>query len=153
MAIRPVGAMPPGMRLLTIDTSGGERRLRPGARKVSWHAPLLAVIDRDAYVPTLFSGIITVRVVPELRRSSSPNGWRYPSLADLVDGYGRRDDPAAALADGFGGRIYWLGWETKFDYVLVEHYGRRPAALPANLLPVAASAVADLYRIDAAIRP
>jgi hypothetical protein len=148
-----MGALPRGMRLLTADTSGGEHRLRAGARKVSWHAPLLAVIDRDAYVPTLFSGIITVRVVPELRRSSSPNGWRYPSLADLADGYGRRDDPAVDLADGFGGRIYWWGWETKFDYVLVEHYGRRPASLPANLRPVATSAVADLYRIDAAIKP
>jgi hypothetical protein len=142
-----LSVMPLGMRLLTIDTANREHRLRPGARTVSWHAPLVAVIDRDAFVPTLFGGILEVKPLPAMRRSTSPNGWRYPTLAAVMAGYGQRDDPTVDLGDGFGGRIYWIGWEEKFDYVMIEHYGRRPTTVPAMLQPVATSEVVDLYRI------
>jgi hypothetical protein len=148
-----LAAMPRGMRLLTVDAVWHDHRLRAGAQTVSWHAPVLAVIDRNAFVPTLFTGALTVQMAPGSHRSSTPTGFRYPSLADVLDSQGRRDDPAVDLGDGFGGRIYWWGWERNFDYVLIEHYGRRPAALPAILRPVSTSDVADLYRIDPAGGP
>jgi hypothetical protein len=66
---------------------------------------------------------------------------------------GRRDDPAGDKGNGEGLRIYWMGWENKFNYVLIRHFGNRPAALPANLRLVATSSVADLYRIDRTISP
>ncbi len=145
-----VSTMPRGMRLLVVNASGPVHSLAPWS--TTWHMAMVAVIDRDAFVPTLFTGLSTVRPAPELRDSSTPNG-RPISLSDLADGLGRRDGPAGAESSGTGQRIYWLGWEAKFDYVLIEHFDNRPSMLPANLRQVATSSVADLYRIDNTIIP
>ena len=146
-----VGTMPRGMRMLVVDTSLPRLSMVP-----PWatrHIAMAAVIDRDAFVPYLFTNFTTVRPTPELRDSSTPTGVAL-SLPDLVDGLGRRDGPAGATkGDGLGKRIYWFGWEDKFDYVLIQHFGNRPATLPANLRQVATSSVADLYRIDKTIIP
>lgn len=141
-------SLPRGVRLLTIDVSDGDRRLRDGAMNVSWHAPLLAVIDRDALVPTLFTMLMVVKFAPDFRQSTTDTGWPYPSLHDLVAGYGGKDDPAGDRSAPGGGRVYWTGWENKFDYVMIEHYRHQAGALPAILKLVARSEVADLYKID-----
>ena len=140
-------AMPKGMRLLTVDASqAGHERLPPLIR-VTFHAPLVAIIDRDAFSPTLFTGLMTVKPKPEFKLSSTPNGYPYPGLADLIDGYGA-SDPMGDLPSGKGGRVYWMGWERHFDYVLVTHYGSTPTGLPKVLRLISSSPVADLYEID-----
>jgi len=113
---------------------------------------MVAVIDRDAFVPNVFTGLSTVRPAPALKTSSTPNGPPL-HMADLDDGFGRNDDSTGDNANGRGGRIYWLGWEAKFDYVLIEHFGNRPARLPSVLRLTATSPVADLYRIDTTVSP
>ena len=143
-----VSAMPKGMRMLTIDVSGTENQGHSGSTHVSSHAPLVAVIDRDAFAPTLFTGLGTVKPKPELKNLSTPDGYPYPELADLVRGYGKAVDLSVDIPSGKGGRNYWLGWEHNFDYVLVMHYGMRPARLPEVLRLAASSNVADLYAID-----
>ena len=139
---RVISAMPEGKRLLTVEQLG------PDSMHLTRHAPLVALIDRDAFVPTLFTGIGTVKPAPEVKMLSTPPGSPYPDLAALVDGYGRAIDPTGDIPSGRGGRIYWLGWERNFDYVLVMHYGSRPPKLPEVLRLVASSSVADLYAID-----
>ena len=139
-----VAAMPRGKRLLLMDTATAGRALPYWA---TLHIGMVAVIDRDAFVPNLFTGQGTVRPAPAMRASSTPYGPPL-SVADLMDGLGRTDDPAGDTGDGMGGRVYWLGWQGKFDYVLIEHFGSRPAVPPGVLRLVASSSVADLYRID-----
>jgi hypothetical protein len=95
----------------------------------------------------MFTGQGTVRPAPTMRNASTPHGPPLP-LPELMDGLHRKDDPAGAQGNGLGGRIYWLDWQHKFDYVLIEHFGTPPAALPGVLRLVATSPVADLYRID-----
>ena len=143
-----ISTMPRGMRLLTIDVSRSSNPMRSDSVHVSYHAPLVALIDRDAFVPTLFTGLGTVKPKPELEMLSTPDGDPYPGLADLVDGYGKSADPSVDIPSGEGGRIYWWGWERNFDYVLVMHYGMRPTKLLDVLRLVASSDVADLYAID-----
>ena len=140
-----IAAMPRGMRLLTVET--GANLSAPNSTLVTFHAPLVAVIDRDAFVPTLSTGNGLVKPAPAFKESSSPMGSPYPDVADLVDGYGKLD-PKVDIPARIGERIYWLGWERKFDYVLVAHYGQRPPALPRNLRLVASSTAGDLYEID-----
>jgi len=140
--------MPVGMRLLTVDVSDDRRNTADQKMAATRHAPLLAVIDREAFVPTLFTGLSTVEPSRAMRASATPNGAPYPDLAQLVAGYQKLDDPNSDIPSGFGGRVYWLGWERKFDYVLVLHYGRRPNALPGHLRLVDSSEVADLYEIS-----
>jgi hypothetical protein len=136
-----VATMPRGMRLLLVDAARG--RLN---EDTTLHAGMVAVIDRDAFVPNLFTGTTIVSPVPALRMSSTPQGPPL-HMSDLGNGLGRSDDRAGEQAMG-GERIYWMGWEDKFDYVLIVHFGVRPAPMPANLRLVTTSSVADLYRID-----
>ncbi len=142
-----LSAMPKGMRLLTVDASQAGHERLPPSKRVTFHAPLVAVIDRDAFSPTLFTDIMTVKPKPEFKLSSTPNGYPYPVLADLIDSYGA-SDPTGDLPSGKGGRVYWMGWERHFDYVLVMHYGSTPTGLPKVLRLVSSSPVADLYEID-----
>ena len=142
-----IAEMPRGMRMLTIDTSTGARHLENNSMNITEHAPLLAIIDRDAFVPTLFTGLGTVKPTYELRASSTQNGFPYPTLDQFVDGYNNITNSTEDIPSGIGGRVYWLGWERKFDYVLVMHYGNRPRTLPKILRLVASSEVADLYAI------
>ncbi len=146
---RVVATMPRGERLLVVDPEADLPTDLPWTRL---HMSLVSVIDRDAFVPYLFTNFTTVRPVPSLRTSSTPTGTPL-SPADLVDGLGRSDDPSRDEGDGRGRRIYWMGWENKFDYVLVQHFGHRPMDLPTNLVLVTASPVADLYRIDHRTNP
>jgi hypothetical protein len=143
-----VSAMPRGMRLLPVDNVG--QSVLP--YRVTMQAAMVAVIDRDAFVPTLFTGLGTVHLTPAYQASGSPS---HPPLhvSDLFDGLGRADDSANDEGDGNGQRIYWLGWQSKFDYVLVRFIGSHPVPLPANLRLVATSPAASLYRIDNTFSP
>jgi hypothetical protein len=144
-----LSAMPKGKRLLTVHVSPTENQLGPNSTLVSGHASLVAVIDRDAFAPTLFTGIMTVKPKPEFRQLSTPRGSPYPDLGQLLDGYGVAS-PTTDIPAGVGGRNYWLGWELNFDYVLVTHYGNQPPPikLPDALRRVASSDVAELYAVQ-----
>jgi hypothetical protein len=140
-----LAAMPRGMRLLVAQSP-----ISPGdvpMRRATLHVALLAVVDRDAFVPYLFTSITTVRPAAAMLASSTPFGSPL-SLSDLQAGFGRKDEPGAAQGDGLGGRVYWMGWENKFDYLLYEHFGHRSPTLPANVRLVSTSPIADLYRIE-----
>ena len=145
---RVIDAMPPGQRLITVDASNG--RFVPGdpGLEVTPNVQSLAVIDRDAFVPSQFTGFGTLRTLPALRPLSSlSNNPAGVTLADLIDDYGRVDNPAVDVVTPLGGRVYSWGWENKFDYLLLEHFGNRPAKLPGELELVASSDLADLYAI------
>jgi hypothetical protein len=151
---RVLDAMPPGSRLLVMDEPGLQA---PGVSpNVFWHIPLMAVIDRAAFVPYLFTGFMTVHPRPGVQDASTPSG-RPLDLAELKDGLTHDAQPGAWAPDGRGGRIYWYGWPKKFDFLLVQHAGQHNAP-PGPVQLVAASEVADLYRIiqvdaEAARRP
>jgi hypothetical protein len=146
---RVLAALPPGSRLLVMDEPGLQA---PGVSpNVFWHIPLMAVIDRAAFVPYLFTGFMTVHPKAAVQDASTPSG-RPLDLAELRDGLTHDAKLGAWAADGRGGRIYWYGWPKKFDFLLVQHAGRH-SALPGPLQLVAASEVADLYRIMPAPSP
>jgi hypothetical protein len=143
---RVLAALPRGSRLLVMDETGlTEPGVSPNAL---WHIPLMAVIDRDAFVPYLFTGFMTVHPTDAVRDASTPSG-RPLDPAELADGLTHPNTPGATIPDGRGGRIYWYGWRQNFDFLLVQHAGHR-SPLPDFLQPVACSEVADLYKITPA---
>jgi hypothetical protein len=144
-----LAAMPRGMRLLVVQSPIARDEVP--MRRATQHVALLAVVDRDAFVPYLFTWFMTVRPAPAMLASSTPVGSPL-SLSDIQAGFGRKDSPGKPQGDGLGGRVYWMGWENKFDYLLYEHFGHRPPALPGAVRLVSASPVADLYRIERASR-
>jgi len=137
--------LPKGARLLVVDDES------PAPRRVTEplltdHAPLLATIERDAFVPYLLTGATPVVTRPAYRTASSPNAGPI-TMAQFRDGASRQD-PAGPLASyGYGGNVYWLGWQHKFNYVLIMNYGADEGTLPAGLRLVAQNEIGALYQV------
>jgi hypothetical protein len=138
--------MPKGARLLVVELADEAAPRRAVPALLTGHMPLVAVIDRDAFVPYLFTGASAVRFRPEAAEAGSSNGGPI-GMADLWDGMTKTDPPGGRLAFALGGQIYWRDWPRKFDYVLIEHFGADPGRIPGILRPVARNGMADLYRI------
>jgi hypothetical protein len=141
-----VSVLPLGSRLLVLDmpTACGVQRVAP--RDLTAHLAFVAAIDRDAFIPFLFTGTTPLQVRPALRNSASPIAEAV-SEAQLAEGLMQNDPPGGPPGYGWGGHVYWLGWPHKFDYLLVQHFGCAGFQPPAVVTLVERSAIADLYRI------
>ena len=141
-----VGHMPLGARLLPVQPDSRTGPLRYGPWRMTAQIAMVAVIDRDAFVPFLYSGLTTVRPRREFLNSSTPQGHPI-TLSDLTSSF-QYHGGSVMRYDGQGRRIYWLGWQDKFDYVLLQHFGGRTGILPSVLVPIATSSTVTLYRIE-----
>ena len=142
---RILSLLPPGARLLVVNAAGPGTGLERVTSSTQWHMPLVAVIDRDAFVPYIFSGLTTIQVNPAFRLSSTPNGLPI-SLEQLRAGAAAADD-GVEHGDGQGARLYFRGWPGKFDYVLIQAQSDDIGAVPAVLAPVAHGPGLGLYRV------
>lgn len=145
---RVVAALPPGQRLLVVSDTPAD--LGDGAPPdyVIANLPLVATIDRDAFVPYLYTGTTLVEVRPAFDSASSPNVSSI-TPAQLQDGLAESDPADGPPPYGYGGRKYWLGWPAKFDYVLLFHPGCGVATPPGPLRLLASNDEASLYQITA----
>ena len=142
---RILATLPRGARLLVVNTAGHGSGAERVTQSTIWHMPLVAVIDRDAFVPHIFNGLTTIRVNPDYQSSSTPNGLPI-SIAELRAGASLADDHVER-GDGQGARLYFRGWPGKFDFVLVQHYGVGLDALPDVLRLVQHGDGIDLYEV------
>jgi hypothetical protein len=145
-AMRAVLAdLPRGARLLvvTLDGHGTGREAVPISTR--WHMPMVAVIEHDAFLPTLFTGLSTVHVRSAFLASSTPNG--LPISPDQLRDGQAADGAAIDRGDGQGARLYHFGWPAKFDFVLLERFGGDTGTLPARLSLVRRVGPFELYRI------
>jgi hypothetical protein len=114
-----------------------------------WHMPVLAVIDRSAYVPTLFTDPTKqpVRAAPKRESMDSYFGApiELPLLVDSADG-------GNAVAGGVGMQPFWQDWPKRYDYVVITHFGEKGNPLPDLLIPVHEGSFFDIYRIDGITR-
>jgi len=141
-----VTALPLGSRVLLVDGPvDAPGRLAPLG--IIEHMALVATIDRDAFMPTLFVDNTPLHLLPAMRNASSP-AVNPLTLDQLWDGYRRRAPVGKLPTYREGGQMYWLGWPQKFDFVLLTHFGASPGPLPPDLHQVAGNGVANLYRIS-----
>jgi hypothetical protein len=144
--VRAVTAsLPPGQRLLVVDAPQ-DAPLRLATRATIQQISMVAAIDRDAFVPSLFVGTSPLRLRPAMQNSAS-QGVNPLDFAQLDYGYTHAAPPGPVPAWRDGGQMYWLGWPEKFDYVLVLNYGGAIAQLPNVLYKVAGNDIASLYHI------
>ena len=141
-----VAALPLGARLLVIELDDPDAPLRVAHFTTTIHIPMVAVIDRDAFEPSLFTGLTLVHTRAAMTMSSSP-GAPPIGLSALRDGLTHKDQADAPAFFNFGARIYWYDWPDKFDDVLIMHFGDPTPGLPPMLHRIATSPIADLYRI------
>lgn len=110
---------------------------------------MLAVIDRSAYLPTLFTDPTKqpVRAAPARADIDTPYGWPvdYSLLTHDMNGNGAaKENP---LRPGVEMHRFWVGWPERYDYVLVTHFGVRGNPVPSRLELVHAGSFFDLYRV------
>jgi hypothetical protein len=140
-------ALPRGSRLLVANESGASSGQASLSGSTIWTMPLLAVIDRDAFVPYLFTGLTTVHMQPAYAASSTPQGAPV-TLQYLNEDLAGQAPTLSDVEQREGLRIYWHDWPTKFDYLLVEHFfAMPPANVPKNLVMVAQGRDLELFRI------
>ena len=138
----------PGSRLLVAAAPAVPDRL-PGVPAffarfepvVFTHMAALAVIDRAAFFPYLFTGWTTVAVAAGNRPIAQREG-QPARLADLASAA-----PAAAKPNSIGELPYWRDWRTNFDVALVIDFGRPRASLPSPIRPAASGSFFDIGRI------
>jgi hypothetical protein len=146
----------PGTRLLIVEapTPADKQRL-PGVSPLLarlqpvlfWHMGALAVIDRSAFFPYLFTEASPVTVTA--RSQAMSQAVAIPiTPAELV----KSADPGEAKSldirpDVYGQRPYWRDWPQTFDYVLWIDFGRSPKPGPKQLVPVASGSFFEIYKI------
>ncbi len=149
-------ALPPGARLLMVEPKlSGPRPALPGlpqalgrVEALSFlHVPALAILDRSAFYPNLFTGWTTVDATPRNLPIAEPQGMPLPP-----DDLWRALDPAeadaiAAFRDNAGDQKYWRNWPEDFDYVMWMSFQPGAEHVPPQLEPVAAQGWFTLYRI------
>jgi len=114
-----------------------------------WNMAMLAVIDRGAFLPTLFTDPTKQPVQASPRRADldTPYGWPvgYDLLAD--EAAAGAADSAADGAPAGSVRRFWIGWSDRYDYVLVTHFGAAGNPDPVRLAPVREGSFFGLYRV------
>lgn len=148
--------IPDGARLLVVEAPivWNDRRFEGIApyfaireEPTFYHMPLLAVIDRGAFLPYLFSGWTPVG--PSLRNADRFRTYGAPITPKMfIEG----DSPASERShadspDSVGQLQYWRDWRQKFDDVLWIDFNP-PRAPPAQGLQLRASgSFFRIYRI------
>jgi hypothetical protein len=111
---------------------------------VYWHMPVMAVVDRSAFVPTLFTDPAKQPVRAAPARTAMDTEFGAPiELALLVDSA----HGGNAVAGGIGIQPFWVDWPRRYEYVLITHFGATGNPLPDLLLPVHEGSFFDIYRV------
>jgi hypothetical protein len=111
------------------------------------HVPSLAVVDRDAFIPYLFTDWTAVKPLPR-------NAGRYEDVSSPLS-----PELLVASASPEWGQLhpdirnraghtpYWVGWTEKFDFVVWLDFGERSGLLSEKLRLVASGSFFAIYRI------
>lgn len=134
------------LRALLAPLPQGARVLQSFDReapvRLANHAGALAVIEKDAYVATLFTNTSPVGVAPAMRALHLPAGRRL-SLKKIEEGAGERPPVAA---NGVWSEDYYFDWPRQFTHVLhMKAAGGAPAPALKGACLIADNAVAALY--------
>lgn len=108
------------------------------------HAGALAAIERQMFVPLLFTATSFVSAAPARHDLDVPSGMPVPRRA-LIEG---RDRPLPSRGPAHDPwHPYWHSWDENFDYLLWMRSEVRPLVGIAGLERIAAGEVFELYRI------
>lgn len=136
--------LPKGASLLLAETEWRELETR-----TYWHVASYAVIDRSAFVPTLFTDPTQqpIRLAPRYARDDP--GLVPPMPMDLLV---ETMDPEkakhwATVEMRKDVNRIWLNWPARFDYLLLLHGGEQENPVPKHLDRIAGGPFYDLYRI------
>jgi hypothetical protein len=114
-AIRGMGMTEGARVLVSLDDASGKLALPPRA---FWHLAQIAVIERQAFVPFLFTGVTQIRPAARNRDLDTASG--HPLLSrELQLGLERSfiEKYRNWTIDAFH-RVYWADWPNQFDILI-----------------------------------
>ena len=111
---------------------------------LAFHAAAIAVIERSAYVPNLFTNTSPVGVRPEMRAFHMPQAW--PLLEAQLAASAELEPPQPA--NGYWSPDYYYGWPRHWDYVVYFRSAPEQSLSLPFLCRQAESPGAVLYRIS-----
>ena len=143
-------AIAPGSRVLQVQERSLPIAGAPGYfRGLYFHLSSFSVIDRDAFVPLLFTDPAKqpLAVAPALSEIDTPVGapmspgglraWADPAVFDWFKGDIEIGDQ----------RIYGYMWQDRFDYAVVIRHGEEENPVPEALVPLVSGSFFTIYRI------
>lgn len=141
-------AIEPGARIFLVED---EADLPPGRIPVYgmqfWYLPALAVIERSAFLPTLFTGHVGIDATARLRHLETPSG--LPLSRDMLREFS--DPKTSAIPLGFHLTRYmwnyWTGWPRHYDYAVSVRFANESNPDPEHLRLVERGSFFDIYRV------
>lgn len=141
-------ALPSGARLLTVENGPDATRPAGFIRYPYVHISALAVIERSAFVPTLFTISGPVHARERNRGLNAPSGVPLPAPLLLPAADAAEAGKLGQLVGDKGMPYFWAAWPRHFDHVVWLHYGAGAAGVPEGyLVPVSEGSFFTLYRV------
>lgn len=112
-----------------------------------WHLGSLAIIDRGAFFPTLFTGHTSIDAAPERKAIDTPVGT--PVTRDVFLKTADEKNSPYPLGHRLSRYIwlYFVGWQKTYDYVLSVRFDNA-TPLPSEALErVHVGSYFDIYRV------
>lgn len=153
-----------GSRVAVIPV-GPDHRTNPQPEPPYWFISCLAVIDRQVFLPQLYTNATPLELTPEAKGIYSdtlargrtvrwhPAGPAFakvdPETVRQVEQVGQR----ISNWDIYTSTIDWSNWPERFDYVIDLHLGRPGNPVPALLTEVWRGSYFAIYRIHPPDQP
>jgi hypothetical protein len=141
-------AIPSSAKILVVqDEADTPSTLISSYAQIYWHIGALAIIERSAFYPHLFTGHTNVDVIPSLREIDTPSGTPLSRkvLVNSIDPAKSRFQLGQRLSSYIS--VFWVGWPNTFDHVLSVRFGNEANPAPEYLDPVVTGSFFDLFRI------
>ncbi len=136
-ALRTVlAAVEPGSRVLPARHAEADLAF-------AGHSVAMAVIEKSAYVPNLFTNTSPVDVRPEMKALHMPQSW--PVLRQELEGARRNGLPTPE--NGHWSSSFFYAWPKNWDYVLYFRAAANQSLDIAGLCPVAEAENLVLYDV------
>jgi hypothetical protein len=143
-AIRGMGMTEGARVLVSLDDAPGKLAL---PQRAFWHLAQIAVIERQAFVPFLFTGVTQVRPTARNRDLDTPVGHPLESVeltsgldSEFIAQYRNR------ILDAYR-RVYWADWPKHFDYLIRINPAALDNRIAAKLDPAAHYSYFDIAKI------
>lgn len=153
---RASAVIAPGTRLLIVEApASNDRRRLPGVPPLLarlqpalfWHMGALAVIDRSAFFPYLFTEASPIAVAARSQAMSQAVAVPITPEQLVKSADPREAQSLAARSDVYGQRPYWRDWPRTFDYVLWVDFAGTAQPRLAQLRPIALGSFFAIYKI------
>lgn len=149
---RTLAQIEPGAAVLAAGWPPGERKCDealPEPANAFWHLPSFAVVDRNAFVPLVFTG----RGMQPIRATAPYQpldvGASIPVPLELLElaAQPEQGDRLAEILDEERFPGYFVDWPRHFDYVVFLHQGCRRPIVPEHLIELSDGSFFTLYQV------